>query len=376
MDPETVILEVTATDPDPVLARDIAQSYAQQVKLLVARLETPDGKSTPLVTASITSNAQIPQSPISPQPLRNLALALVLGLLLGVGIAVMRELLDTSVSSADDVETVTEAPILGHINADQSAVKQEPAVALSANSPWAEAFRVLRTNMQYVEVDHDQKVFVVTSSLPSEGKSTTAVNLAITLAMANQRVALVECDLRRPLIASRLGLDGAVGTTSILIGKVSPADALQRYGDTGLSVLACGPDPAQPLRAAAVAGDGEAARRAPRRLRRRHPRRAAAAPGHRRGPARRPGDGALVVVRHGRTTRDQLSHAIERLEAVDAKPLGVVINLAPSKRTGKSYGYGYGYGYGYETPATKAEAERPAKGRRAQTKPGKRSQER
>lgn len=376
VDPETVILEVTATNPEPSLARDIAQAYAQQVKLLVARLETPDGKSTPLVTASITSNAQIPQSPISPQPLRNLALALVLGLLLGVGIAVMRELLDTSVSSADDVETVTEAPILGHINADQSAVKQEPAVALGANSPWAEAFRVLRTNMQYVEVDHDQKVFVVTSSLPSEGKSTTAVNLAITLAMANQRVALVECDLRRPLIAARLGLDGAVGTTSILIGKVSLADALQRYGDTGLSVLACGPIPPNPselLQSQAMEKLLSELRDdfdvvildAPPLL-----------PVTDAALLSAQADGALVVVRHGRTTRDQLSHAIERLEAVDAKALGIVINLAPSKRTGKSYGYGYGYGYGYETPATKADAERPAKGRRAQTKPGKRSQER
>ena len=71
----------------------------------------------------------------------------------------------------------------------------------------------------------------------------------------------------------------------------------------------------------------------------------------------------MVVVRHGRTTRDQLSHAVERLEAVDAKPLGIVINLAPSKRTGQSYGYGYGYGYGYETAPPQGGSSR--KGRRA-----------
>lgn len=117
---------------------------------------------------------------------------------------------------------------------------------LSSATPWSESFRVLRTNMQYVEVDHDQKVFVVSSSLPSEGKTTTAANLAITLALANQRVALVECDLRRPLIANRLGLDDGVGTTSVLIGKVHLRDALQKYTDTDLWVLSSGPIPPNP----------------------------------------------------------------------------------------------------------------------------------
>ena len=91
---------------------------------------------------------------------------------------------------------------------------------------------MLRTNMQYVDIDNDQKVIVVTSALPGEGKSTTAVNLAVTLGQAGQQVALVECDLRRPLIADRLGLDGAIGTTSVLIGKVSADDVMQQYADT------------------------------------------------------------------------------------------------------------------------------------------------
>ncbi len=105
---------------------------------------------------------------------------------------------------------------------------------------------MLRTNMQYVEVDHDRRVFVVSSSLPEEGKSTTALNLAVTLSMAGQRMVLVECDLRRPLIARRLGLDEAVGTTSVLIGQVTLNDALQTYSDTDLKVLSCGPRPPNP----------------------------------------------------------------------------------------------------------------------------------
>ena len=119
-------------------------------------------------------------------------------------------------------------------------------MALAESTPWAEAFRVLRTNMQFVEVDHGHRVFVVSSSLPGEGKSTTVTNLAITLAMAGQRVALVDCDLRRPMVADRLGLDGSVGTTSVLIGQVAYEDAMQAYGDTGLDVIACGPRPPNP----------------------------------------------------------------------------------------------------------------------------------
>lgn len=347
VDPDTVILEITATDADPVLARDIAQAYAEKLKNLVANLETPENKDVALVKASIVDNAQVPETPVSPQPVRNLGLAFVLGLLLGVGVAVLRELLDTSVSSAEDVAEVTPTPILGHIGADTSAVKRDPAEVLSDVTPWAEAFRVLRTNMQYVEVDQDQRVFVVSSSLPGEGKSTTAVNLAITLALAKQRVALVECDLRRPLIAKRLGLDDGVGTTSVLIGKVALRDALQPYGDTGLDVLACGPIPPNPSELL----QSHAMEKLLGELREQYDIVILDAP-----PLlpvtdaallAAQADGALLVVRHGKTTRDQLRHAVERVEAVDAKVIGVVINLAPARRTGRSYGYGYGYSYGY-----------------------------
>ena len=244
--PETVNIVITATDMDAVAARDIAQAYAEALKDLVADYETPEGKTNAAITARVADQARISSTPFSPQPLRNLGLGAVLGLLLGIGLAVLRDLMDTSVSSAEDVARVTDAPILGHISTDNVAVKKAPSEALSEATPWAEAFRVLRTNMQYVEVDRERRVFVVSSSLPAEGKSTTAVNLSITLAMAGERVALVECDLRRPLIAKRLGLDGAVGTTNVLIGKVTLDDALQTYAGTSLKVLAAGPLPPNP----------------------------------------------------------------------------------------------------------------------------------
>ena len=341
--PETVNVVITATNPDRVLARDVAQAYAVALSQLVAELETPVGSSDPLISASIVDNAEVSNTAISPRPLRNLALGIVLGLLAGVGLAVLREMLDTSITSTEDVAQVTTSPILGHVNIDSAAVAKQPDLALAESTPWAEAFRVLRTNMQFVEVDHGHRVFVISSSLPGEGKSTTVSSLAITLAMAGQRVALVDCDLRRPRIADLLGLDSSVGTTSVLIGQVPYEDAMQSYGETGLDVLTCGPRPPNPSELL----QSQSMEKLIVNLRETYDIVLLDAP-----PLLPVTDGALLaaqsdgmlaVVRHGKTSRDQLAHAIERIEQVDSKCVGVVINMAPTKKGGRAYGYGYGY---------------------------------
>ncbi|MDT0202655.1 polysaccharide biosynthesis tyrosine autokinase [Nocardioides sp. AE5] len=355
--PETVILELTATDPNADTARDIAQTYADELSQMVAELETPEGSDTPLIKASIVDDARANYTAVSPNIPRNLGLAVVLGLLLGVGIAVVRELLDTSISSAEDIEQSTAAPVVGNIFFDAAATKKAPSVSLDQATPWAEAYRVLRTNMQFVQVDSPTKVFVLTSSLPAEGKTTTAINLAVTMAMAEQRVVLVEADLRRPLISERLGLVGAVGTTSVLVGKIGLDEALQPYEDTGLQVLTSGPIPPNPSELL----QSQAMDRLLNDLRERFDVVIIDAP-----PLlpvtdaaliARQADGAFVVVRHGKTTKDQLAHAVERIEAVDARVLGVVINRTPQKRKGSAYGYGYGYGYGYAPDPAKLAAQ-------------------
>ena len=253
-----------------------------------------------------------------------------------------RELLDTTVKGADDIAAITAAPVLGNIFRDTDAGRA-PSEVLTTATPWAEAFRVLRTNMQYVDVDHDQKVLVLTSSLPGEGKTTTAVNLAVTMSQAGHSVALIECDLRRPLIAERLELDPAIGTTSVLIGKVPAKDAMQRYSDTSVDVMVCGhlpPNPSELLQSHAMEALLLELREtydivildAPPLL----PVTDAALLATR-------ADGAVIVVSHGRTTRDQLATSIERLDSVGATTLGLVVNLTPAKQSASGYGYGYGY---------------------------------
>lgn len=349
---ETVILSVTVTDPDPNRARVLADAVAKAFIAYVAELETPPGKDEATIKATVVDPASVAGAPISPQPVRTLGLGLVFGLLVGAGIAVLRETLDTTIKSTRQLEALVPAPILGAISYDVEAVDTPLITSLDTYAPRAEAFRVLRTNLQYIDPDIDRKVFVVTSSLPGEGKTTTAVNLALALAEGGESVVLVEGDLRRPKISEYLRLESAVGLTTVLIGKLPLEDAVQTTASEGLAVVTSGstpPNPAELLKSSAMTTLITSLREqydivlidAPPLL-----------PVTDGALLAAQADGALLVVRHGKTTTDQVKLAVERLEAVGATPVGVIFNMTPAKG-GDGYGYGYGYGYAPETATTK-----------------------
>lgn len=340
--PETVILEVTVTDPVPGRAQLLARAVAQEFTGFVTELETSPGKSTSPIKATVVDAADLPTSPVSPQPVRNLGLAAIMGLLLGLGLAVLRETLDTSVKSAQDISNTIGTALLGTIQYDARAAKQPLLTELDTHAPRVEAFRVLRTNLQFVDVDRELKVVVVTSALPAEGKSTTAINLAITLAQTGQRVLLIEGDLRRPKLPAYLRLEPTVGLTTVLIGKVALEDAIQPWGDDGLHVITSGttpPNPAELLQSQAMETVLAKARAdydvvlldAPPLL-----------PVTDGALLATQADGAILVVRQGKTTKDQLGEAYQRLMSVDARVLGSVLNMSP-ERGADSYSYGYGY---------------------------------
>jgi capsular polysaccharide biosynthesis protein len=238
--PDTVILEIAATDPDPRTAQKISQAVSVELTEFVNELETPPGKKNAAIKASVVDSANLPTSPVSPQPVRNLGLAVVLGLLLGVGLAVVRELLDTSVKGPDDIAQVTDTPVLGGILFDSNAPKQPLLTDLPPHSPRVEAFRILRTNLQFVDVDRDKKVFVLTSSVPGEGKTSTASNIALAMQTTGQRTLLIDADLRRPQLAKLFDLEGSVGMTSILLGRIDLKEAVQEHHASGLAVLTSG----------------------------------------------------------------------------------------------------------------------------------------
>lgn len=342
--PETVILDITATDASPYQAQAIAQGVAEQVVGLVSQLETPPGGVRAPVKATIVDDAPVPQVPVSPQPDRNIGIGVLLGLLLGLGAAVLRELLDVTVKEPEDVSEATGLAVMGDIAFDPATAKQ-PLGALDPHAMRAEAFRVLRTNMRYVDVDHDNRIFTVTSALPQEGKTTTATNLAIVMAQAGQRVLLLEADLRRPRIHVHSGAEPTVGLTTVLVGEVSLDEAVQDCGVPGLAVLTSGslpPNPSELLQSHAMTDVLERARKsydvvivdAPPLL-----------PVTDAALLAVQSDGALLVIQHGKTTKGQLRQAMARLTAVGGRPLGAVLNMVPPR-----YALGRYYNYAHSRP--------------------------
>ena len=346
---DTVLLNVHVRDTNRARAQEIANAVAQQFGLLVNELETPQGSGTSPVKVSQVQQAQLPTAPVAPNKKVDVGLGLLLGLALGVALSVLLEVLDTSVKSAEELEAASESSVLGVIGFDSDASKSPLIVQTDPHSPRAEAFRQLRTNLQFVDIDHPVKSIVITSSIPQEGKSTTTANLAITLAQAGLKVVLVEADLRRPKLMQYLGVEGAVGVTSVLIGRVSLDDALQPWGNGSLMVLPSGPTPPNPSELLGSQGMAELiaaleARAdivlvdAPPLL-----------PVTDAAVLAKICDGALLIVRHGVTSREQVSRAVESLRVVDAHLIGNVLNMAPAKGP-DAYGYGYAYRY-TSTPA-------------------------
>lgn len=350
--PDTVLLDITVTDPSPQDAQSLATAYADEFVGLVSEIKQPPSGSEPLISASVVNSASLPTSPVSPQPTRTLALAGILGLLVGIGIVLLRDVLDTTVSSSDELAEISGSPALGVIAFDPDAKEHPLIVQIAPRSPRAEAFRQLRTNLQFVDVDAGKKVIVVTSSVPSEGKTTTTVNLALALADAGVSVLLVEGDLRRPRVAEYLGLVGEVGLTNLLIGSIDVDDAVQPAGASGLEVIASGPTPPNPselLQSQAMTDlIGKLRQRADIVLVDSPPllpvTDAAILATH--------ADGAILITRHGQTKTDQVRQAAANLEQVGGRLLGTVITMTPP-RGPDAYRYGYGYGYGEPGPKRK-----------------------
>ena len=141
----------------------------------------------------------------------------MLGLRVGLGQALLRGLLDTTIKGEKDCADGTDATVIGTIAFDADAPKRPLIVQADPHSPRAEAFRTLRTNLQFVDAANHPRSLIFTSSLPAEGKTTTAANLAITMAAGGARVCIVEGDLRRPRLLEDMGLDGSVGLPTLLI---------------------------------------------------------------------------------------------------------------------------------------------------------------
>jgi capsular exopolysaccharide synthesis family protein len=245
-DPNTVLISITAEDRSAVGAAAIAQAVAESLIAAVDKLERPSAGGTSPVRLSVITPASVPTAPSSPDLKLNLVIGTICGLAVGVAGAFLRATLDTRIRGEADLIAITEAPVLGGIPYSSDAVHLPLLTQIHPQSPRAESFRQIRTNLQFANVSQDSKTVLVTSSLPGEGKSTTAANLAIALAESGQRVVLIDADLRRPMVDEYLGLERNVGLSTALIGSNQLDDLLQPWGREELYVLTSGQIPPNP----------------------------------------------------------------------------------------------------------------------------------
>lgn len=365
---DTTLIQIDATSTSAVQAADIANTTSQSLTNVVQNIETPAaGSTTSQVKLTRVQQAAVPSSPVSPNVPLNVALGLLVGLALGVAVAVLRETLDNRIRNEHDVEQISPVPIVGGIAYDPKAPQRPLIVHVDPRSPRAESFRTLRTNLQFLDIEGTARSFVITSSIESEGKSTTAANLAIALDSAGSRVLIIDADLRRPKLAEYMGLEGAVGLTDLLIGRAELLDVIQPWGKGNLYLLPAGKIPPNPSELLGSRVMAELITRlesefdyvlfdAPPLL-----------PVTDAAILAKSAGGAIIVVAAGRTHKNQLSGAVTVLKNVDARISGFVMTMMPTKGP-DAYGYGrygYAYGYGYtESEAKPTAAQKAAKVRK------------
>ena len=271
--PDSNLVAITASTEDADTAAAVANAFAQQTKnaakkdareqyvakakqleaglkgglddttriqyeTTIARYETLSAVADPV---EITRPATVPGSPASPKPLRDTILAAILGLLVGVGVAFLRNALDRRVKDSHQVQHELGLPLVGYVRADAlglAGIGRNGDSFVSEDD--LEAFRILRRNVDFLAGDEKIGSLVVTSPLPEEGKSTVAAWYAYVSAVAGRRTLLVECDFRRPVLAKRFGVDSAPGLSDYLAGEANPKDVLRSvtaHGREAVDVL-------------------------------------------------------------------------------------------------------------------------------------------
>ncbi|MBA3617330.1 MAG: CpsD/CapB family tyrosine-protein kinase, partial [Rubrobacteraceae bacterium] len=309
--------------------------------------------------------------PASPQPLRNAALGLVLGALLGLGLALLIDRLDRRLRDPKEVEDAFERPVLAGLP-ESSALKDADPLLHGVPEGEREAFRMLRANLRYFNVSRAIRSVLITSSGSGDGKSTVAWGLAVAAASSGSRTLLVEADLRHPSLAARYGLYGLGtrhGLTSVLTGEVHRAAAVSQipvaasandaHPAHSMDVMLAGPLPPNPTDLIESPPMADLIRDVEREYDLVVVDTPPVAIVSDAIPLLTMVGGVIVVSRLGKTTRDAVRHLRSQLDNLEAPLLGVVVNSVDS---GAGY-YGYGYGYGYGGPAggspNGASAERP-----------------
>jgi polysaccharide biosynthesis transport protein len=328
----TVILEIAVTDRDRHRSAQIANAIGAEMSIAAGELTPEREDGTKAVRATIVQAAEVPERPSSPNILFNICVGLVLGLLAGIAVAVLRSLLDTKIRSQKDVRALTDIPVIGEIAYDAEVPQHTVTQRDDPHAAPSEAVRRLRTNLQFINDSKRSKAIVITSSIPGEGKSTIAMNLAVSFADSGARTILIDANLRRPALDEYMGIEGQwptaddVGLTTVLSGQCRIQDVVQPFGNTTLDLLPAGqmsPNPSELLGSPAMnrlldellASYDMVLLDTPPLL-----------PVTDAAVLSKMASGALLILGADRVRRAQLYAALESMEAAGGHVLGLIIN--------------------------------------------------
>jgi capsular exopolysaccharide synthesis family protein len=345
--------EETAPEGSPERGEAAADAASLQARLnLLVAEEGELADAEDIQVGQVIQPASLPLRPVSPDHVRNGVLALVVGLLLGIGLAFLRERLDDRLRGRQDLEDHLGAPVLAVVPRVSSWKRRGDTPLVTLKEPraaTAEAYRTLRTSLLFAASQRDAKVLLVTSPHAGEGKTATSVNLAVVLAQARKRVLLLSADLRKPRLHRFFGLSNDIGLTNILIGEAQPWDAVADVGMGSLKVVPSGPVPGHPAELLGSDAMGRLLEQfrevadfvildsAPALV---------VADALTLAPFV---DASLFVADAEHTTRGAVIHARNQLDQVNADVMGAVLNnFDPSKAKRSPYYYSYYYTYKYE----------------------------
>ena len=244
----TFMVDISAEVGDPQQAADIANSVAKNLADQISSdLYNNSSSSGSPIKLTVVQKAQTPTGQSSPNIPLYLAAGLILGLIVGIGVALLKDILNPKVDSTDDVRELTHASSLGTVPQASILDDSRPVVVAQPAGSEAEEFRRIRTNLSFLTTTATQghgRLLVITSTDPSEGKTTVSSNVAVALAEEGKSVLLIDADLRHPSVAHKLGIEGHVGLSHVLSRQASPADVIQKYWKPNLHIMPAGKRPA------------------------------------------------------------------------------------------------------------------------------------
>jgi tyrosine-protein kinase Etk/Wzc len=343
--------------------------------------ETRISEAAKSAGVEIVDSAKPPEFPVKPRKKLNILFGMLLGLALGAGVTMLIDLLDDSLKTPEELERLGLTPLgtIPIVNieeirkrlkrrgreltpADEARIESKMITRFSPKSPISEAYRSLRTNIQFADIDNPKRVILMSSSATKEGKSTTCVNLAITFAQMGSRVLLVDSDLRRPTLHNFFGVDKMYGLTNLLIGSLGFNEVVKRTEVENLDLITAGdipPNPAEMVASERMKHFLEEARQRYDVVLLDSPPVVAVTDA---AILTTRADATILVVSSGMTGRGELKRAINLINGVGSKVLGVVMNgLDIKKMYGSYYYYFHYYQYYYYYGAEKSDRKRKPK---------------